>query len=297
MIDYRDILEQVSEGVYLVDRDRYITFWNKAASEITGHAAEAVLGRQCQSGPLRHVDGDGRILCQDGCPLASVLEDGRPRKAAVLLQHRDGHRLPVRVAVRALRNASGDVVGAVETFSDDSALIDSRRRASEMERLAFADALTGLGNRRFAEQQLARLVASLNRHGRAFGVLLIDIDHFKSVNDNWGHDGGDVVLAAVGRTLAGTIRASDFVGRWGGEEFLALVTEADASSLAATAERLRRMVEGCVLRQGTGILSVTVSLGGALARRGEPVSTILRRADQLLYRAKSEGRNRAAIGA
>ena len=89
MIDYRDILEQVSEGVYLVDRDRYITFWNKAASEITGHAAEAVLGRQCQSGPLRHVDGDGRILCQDGCPLASVLEDGRPRKAAVLLQHRE----------------------------------------------------------------------------------------------------------------------------------------------------------------------------------------------------------------
>ncbi len=271
VIDYRDILENVSEGVYFVDRHRRITFWNDAASEITGYSPDALLGRECPSGPLRHVDDEGRPLCRDGCPLTSVLRDGSPRKATVFLQHRDGHRLPVRVSVRPIRDASGKITGAVETFADDSALVDSRRRASEMERLAFADMLTGLGNRRFAEQQLSRQAAAFERHGRPFGLLLIDIDHFKKVNDVWGHEVGDAVLAAVGRTLAGIIRGDDFVGRWGGEEFLALVTEADEARLVAAAERCRRMVEGCSLQHASASLSVTVSLGGALARCGEPL--------------------------
>ena len=297
MIDYRDILDNVSEGVYFVDRQRRITFWNDAASEITGHPREALLGGECPEGPLRHVDDEGRALCRTGCPLKKVLQDGTPRKAAVFLQHRDGHRLPVRVSVRPIRGASGAITGAVETFSDDSALVDSRRRASELEKLAFADTLTGLGNRRFAEQQLLRQMVAFQRHGRPFGVLLLDIDHFKKVNDTWGHAAGDAVLAAVGRTVAGTVRGDDFVGRWGGEEFLAIVTEADEQRLVNAGERCRRMVNGCVLQHESTSLSVTVSIGGALVRPGDDLRSLVKRADDLLYRSKSGGRNRLSIAA
>ncbi len=297
MIDYRDILENVSEGVYFVDRERRITFWNAAASEISGWDREALLGRTCPTGPLRHVDDDGRALCHEGCPLSAVLRDGRPHRASVLLRHRDGHRLPVSVAVRPIRSASGDVVGAVETFSDDTARLAARRRAAELERLAFADPLTELGNRRMAESQLSRQMAALERHGRPFGLLLIDVDHFKRVNDTWGHAAGDAVLSTLGRTLGATLREEDFVGRWGGEEFLALVAEADEERLRAAGERFRRMVEHSSPRHGDSTIPVTISLGGALARRGEDRSSLLKRADRQLYLSKAAGRNRLTVSA
>jgi diguanylate cyclase (GGDEF)-like protein/PAS domain S-box-containing protein len=297
VIDPREILDCVSDGVYFVDASRRITYWNEAASEITGHAREDVVGCRCPEGPLRHVDEEGRALCRDGCPLAATLLDGQPRTARVLLQHRDGHRLPVRVAVRAIRDEGGSIVGAVETFADDSALTDARRRAAELARLAFADSLTGLANRRLAEQELSRQLARLDRHGKRFGVLLLDLDHFKLVNDSHGHEVGDAALAMVGRTLGAAARATDFVARWGGEEFLAIVESEGLEELRVVAERFRRLVESCSLQHSDVAIRVTVSVGGALARPGEAAPALLRRADAELYRCKDSGRNRACIAA
>jgi diguanylate cyclase (GGDEF)-like protein/PAS domain S-box-containing protein len=297
VIDPKEILESVSDGVYFVDASRRITYWNKAASEITGHARDAVMGCRCPEGPLRHVDEDGRALCKEGCPLAATLLDGRPRTARVLLQHRDGHRLPVRIAVRAIRDDGGRIVGAVETFADDSALTEARRRAAELARLAFVDVLTGLANRRLAEQELSRQLARHERHGKRFGVLLLDLDHFKLVNDSHGHEVGDAVLAMVGRTLGATARATDFVARWGGEEFIAIVESDGLEELSTVAERFRRVVESCSLEHAGAAIRVTVSVGGAAARAGEPAPALLRRADGELYRSKDEGRNRACVAA
>ena len=294
-VSYREILENVAEGVYFVDRDRRITYWNRAATEISGHPPERVVGHRCPTGPLQHVDGEGQLLCETGCPLSFTLADGKPREAEVFLRHRDGHRVPVRVAVRPLRSAAGQVVGAVETFTDMTSFREVTRRAAELERLAFIDVLTGIGNRQFAERQLDSYLSYQDRHGRAFGLLLLDVDDFKGINDARGHEAGDAVLRMLGRTLAGAARAEDFVARWGGDEFLVLVREGSAAALRAAGERVRRMVAASSVATAGTDIDVTLSIGGVVARPGESAADLLRRADALLYRSKAEGRNRVTI--
>jgi len=296
-VDYREILDGVADGVYFVDRERRITYWNRAAAEISGHKEADVLGIPCPDGGLEHVDAAGNRMCHTACPLTAVLQDGQPRQEDAFLHHADGHRVPVRICVRPIRSPTGEVVGAVETFTDTSSLLEAQRRAAELERLAFIDPLTGLANRRFAEHELASSVAERARHGRMFGVLLLDIDQFKRVNDEHGHQVGDAALRMLGRTLAGSARSDDFVARWGGEEFLVLVREYELERLHTAAERIRRMVETSTLPLGGGrIVALTVSIGGCLSRSDDGPADLLGRADALLYESKAAGRNRVTTG-
>jgi len=288
---YREILENVADGVYFVDRERRITYWNRGASEISGHSREDVIGRTCPLGPLQHVDMEGRRLCQTACPLSYVLADGQPRQANIMLHHRDGHRVPVRVSVRAIRSVTGEVTGAVETFTDITPQLAGERRVAELERMAFIDLLTGLGSRQFGERQLESALSELDRHGRAFGLLMLDIDDFKRVNDIWGHETGDAVLRAVGRTLAGAARGEDFIARWGGEEFVVLVRESGVPGLSAAGERIRRLVAAASVSLPDAEVGVTVSVGGTIAHPDETALELLRRADALLYESKGRGRN------
>jgi diguanylate cyclase (GGDEF)-like protein/PAS domain S-box-containing protein len=294
-VSYREILENVAEGVYFVDRDRRITFWNRAATEISGHPPETVVGHRCPNGPLQHIDGEGQLLCETGCPLSCTLADGNPRKADVFLRHRDGHRVPVRVAVRPIRSKAGEVIGAVETFTDLTPLREATRRAAQLERLAFIDVLTGIGNRQFAERQLESYLSQQDRHGRGFGLLLLDIDGFKAINDTHGHEAGDAVLRMLGRTLAAAARAEDFVARWGGDEFLVLVREGTAANLEAAGQRIRRMTAASAVTVNGTEIRVTVSIGGVVAKPGESAPDLLRRADTLLYQSKGEGRDRLTV--
>ena len=114
---YQDLLDQVSDGVYFVTLDRRITYWNGGAERITGYSADEVQGHSCAEGILRHVNGAGRQLCVQGCPLRAVMKDGKPREAHVYLHHKDGQRIPVTVRGQALRDADGEIVGSVEVFS------------------------------------------------------------------------------------------------------------------------------------------------------------------------------------
>jgi diguanylate cyclase (GGDEF)-like protein/PAS domain S-box-containing protein len=287
---YEALLDGLFEGVYFVDRERRITFWNKAAARITGFSQDQVMGQRCRDGLLCHVDDAGNHLCQSGCPLAATMEDRQPRDAHVFVHHADGHRVPVRVASAPIVDAAGEVVGAVESFFEEVDWRANRDRAELLERYAFVDALTELPNRRHLEQQLASKIEELARYGWPCGVLLVDVDHFKRVNDAHGHAVGDAVLKMVARTLQGGVRSFDIVGRWGGEEFLAIVTNAPGDTLVVVAERMRALVAASSLREPVSI-SVTISIGAAAAGRGEPFADVIRRADENLYRAKERGRD------
>jgi two-component system, cell cycle response regulator len=159
-------------------------------------------------------------------------------------------------------------------------------QAERLEALLFEDPLTGLANRRFILTQLAGMLSGARRHHRPLTVAVIDVDHFKAVNDTRGHAEGDRVLAAVAHAMRDHIRAEDQLGRLGGEEFLALLPDADAAAGAVAAEKLRASVEE---------VGVTVSIGWA-AWEGESADELLIRADDALYVAKSRGRD-CVVGA
>lgn len=295
-IDYKDLIENISDGLYLVDQNRHIIYWNRVAEAITGYRSDEVLGRRCRDNILIHMDKDGKNLCQGRCPIDGTMEDGRYRDANVYLHHKNGHRVPVWIRAAPLRDTDGNIIGGAELFTDLSAGNAITERIEELERLSFLDNLTQLANRRFVEMELDSRISELNRYGVPFGVIFMDIDHFKRVNDTYGHDVGDRVLQAVARTFLNTARPSDMMGRWGGEEFIGILRRVDTGGLHHAAERIRSLVENSHIREERHLLKVTVSIGGTLAQKDDTPQSIVKRADDLLYRSKNKGRNCSSIG-
>ena len=165
---------------------------------------------------------------------------------------------------------------------------------------AITDGLTGLHNRRYMESHLAKLVEQAVGRGKPLAVLMLDIDFFKAINDNYGHDCGDDVLREFATRVRKSIRGIDLACRMGGEEFVVVMPETDMSVAAAVAERLRRKIAGepFGIEQGRRQIDVTISIGIAALESGEDnAPRLLKRADQALYRAKRDGRNRVVADA
>jgi len=154
------------------------------------------------------------------------------------------------------------------------------------------DALTGIANRRLLTERLREESERVRRYTRPLCLALLDIDHFKRINDDYGHEVGDQVLIEIARVMEAELRDHDLCGRWGGEEFLVLMPETDAERAALVTERLRRALEALVVRANDEPLSVTVSIGLAELQREENYSKAINRADVALLKAKRSGRNR-----
>lgn len=130
---YEKIIENLHDGLYFVDRDRVITYWNKAAELISGFTADEVIGRSCSDNILTHVDGDGNSLCTGMCPLAETIADEKPREAEIYMHHKDGHRIPVSVRVSTLTGSDDKIIGGIELFTDISNQAANKLRVKELE--------------------------------------------------------------------------------------------------------------------------------------------------------------------
>lgn len=292
---YREMLDNLYEGVYFVDTQRRISFWNRGAERITGFSAPEVIGKYCYDNILNHVDSSGHQLCMNGCPLHKTLDDAQVRETGVFLHHKSGHRVPVFVRTFPIQDA-GKVIGAVEFFVDDQERFEITKNLEELKVLAMRDDLTGLPNRRYLEAFMTSKFNEMQQLGIAFAVVFFDIDHFKQVNDTYGHDVGDRVLQMVARSAGTGVRSADMVGRWGGEEFLVILTGVTGETLPGTCEKIRMILERSGLREQDQEIRVTASLGATMARGEDTLEGIVQRADTLMYRSKEGGRNRVTIG-
>jgi diguanylate cyclase (GGDEF)-like protein len=169
-----------------------------------------------------------------------------------------------------------------------------KRLNRELDSLARVDALTGMRNRRDIEERLLAELSAAGRHQSNLAVLLIDIDHFKSVNDTQGHQIGDAVLCATAQTIQSTLRAEDSVGRWGGEEFLAVLPDTDADGALTIAERLRAQVAKPGLANSDPRDTITITIGAAVWTSGG-IDDLISRADHALYTGKGAGRNNVQL--
>ncbi len=293
---FKSLIDNFADGVYFVDRERTITYWNRGAERISGFTAEETVGSKCFDELLMHIDGAGTRLCHAGCPLAATIEDGEPREIEVFLHHKQGHRVPVLVRAAPIRDQAGTVIGALEVFSDNSPKMVALQRAHDLEKIAFLDPLTGLANRTFTEITLRARLEELVRYGWSFGLLFIDVDHFKEINDRYGHPVGDQALSIVANTLKAAARSFDLVGRWGGEEFVAVLVNVGDRKLDAIAERFLTLVGSSRLPVDGTHTRVTVSIGATLADPRDTVDELVARADALMYGSKQAGRNRVTVG-
>jgi len=294
--ELQPILDVLEEGAYTVDRQRHITYWNKAAEKISGYAELVVKGSRCSDNILCHVTAEGKVLCTDGCPLRATIEDGASREIEAYLHHKDGHRVPVFIRSAPLKNDDGVIVGAIELFSektDRSALLE------ELEQLRhenLVDALTRLGNRRYLEIISEARLASFRDRDVGFALLMLDIDHFKNVNDSYGHQAGDKVLQMTAKSVLGAIRPLDTAIRFGGEEIVVLCPNCGSEEARTIAERIRILISHAWIDGEDGArISVTVSVGGSISRKGDDLAAMLKRADARMYQCKKDGRNRCLV--
>ncbi len=290
---YKQMLDHLAEGVYFVDAERRVLYWNRAAEEITGYRGEELVGRFCYDNILDHVDGEMCSLCKGECPLDRCMRTGEPIETRVFLARKQGDRIPVAVKVVPIKGEKGEVLGAVEVFSDATDTVEIEQLNEDLQRLIRIDPLTQVPNRRAMMEALEREHQRFRRYGTPFSLVFVDIDHFKRVNDTFGHMAGDKALQWMVRQLVENLRRADLVGRFGGEEFIVLLSATKLEAAGRMAEHIRsRLAEGTCPATGEVL---TASFGVATMCPEDTVESLLARADSALYRSKDQGRNRVTL--
>ncbi|MBI4725617.1 sensor domain-containing diguanylate cyclase [candidate division TA06 bacterium] len=291
---FKALLDQTFDEVSYVDAKRRILYWNKGAETITGYAAQDMVGQKCDRDEgLCHIGEDGTRLCDKLCPLLAAIEDGKNSQKRVHLRNKDGRRIPVDAVSSPVYNGQGNLQGAVQIFRDASIYEEEAKASELLSRLAALDPLTELLNRRKIEMELDLELKKSKRLGLPLSLIFCDLDYFKHVNDEYGHQVGDEVLKGVSKQLQAGIREYDRAVRYGGEEFLIMLPQTKAEIAVEIAERLRQSVERWKLihQEKLWPFNITISLGVAELARDESPESLIDRADKALYRAKKSGRN------
>ena len=245
---------------------------------------------------LAHIDDNGNKLCAEAtCPAYNAIRSGETIEAKrIYLHHKDGQRIAVFVRASAIFNQSGQVDGAVEIFRPIKTQTEIEAEIEDLKKLSMMDTLTGVGNRRFGKVKIDSFLNQFQRYNWPFGVIFFDVDHFKAINDTYGHERGDSVLKMVAKTLASNLRSFDCLIRWGGEEFVAAVVNINAEECCSLAQKLRILVQNSFIETDEGLISVTVSIGLTLCRPDDDIDSLIDRADKLMYESKTNGRNRVS---
>ena len=293
------IIEMINTGIVVLDRDFVVHGYNRWMAQHSGVAAHQILTRPIFEFFPSLDSARFRRNCK------AVFQFGN---FSFFAQRPGGHLFPFPAAnhlrsevshmqqnctIAPLYDEERRISRIFISVEDVTASVLSQNRLSE---LNSRDASTGLYNRRYLTQQLAREFGRAKRYRRPLTVMMLDIDHFKRINDGYGHQFGDEVILAVSTMLVQTLRSIDFVARYGGEEFCCFLPETGLDPAEIVAERIRARVAELRLEHAGGEVPVTISVGlSEIADSDASAEALLRRADEALYLAKNEGRNRVRV--
>lgn len=303
-LDFAQIIQSLNLGIFVLDKDLRVVFWNRWMEEHSRIPSDKVLGRDI----LELFPG----LEKKGFRWKSetVFKLGN---FAFFSQQLHSHLIPVQLSryltsdfqqmqqnatLSPLRNDKGEVAHVCVSIEDATDAVLYRERLEkakkELETMSLTDALTDLPNRRHLMENLKCELSKHARHKRPLSVAILDIDHFKRVNDTYGHICGDHVLSGLAKIFPDHLRTYDFVARYGGEEFCVILANTTLEEAFIVVERLRAAVQEASLQADGHEIRITVSIGITSNEGPEKITmdSILGRADKALYRAKAEGRNR-----
>lgn len=289
------LMENLYEGAYVVDKSRKIIFWNKGCEKITGYNSSDVVNTYCYHNILQHVDQSGKQLCKAGCPLSTTISTGKVTETEVFLHHKQGHRVPVTVKSLPVFDEQKEIVAVIEVFTDTRFKESHYEENKKLKKIVDMDPLTEIYNRRFIDFQLKNALKEFEEFDAPFGVLFIDIDNFKNINDTHGHTVGDEMLKVIAKTISNNIRPYDFIGRFGGEEFIVIVKRVDLEVLKMVSERTRNLCQKSSYNLNGKKISVTISVGATLYNGEETIEELVARADKLMYKSKTKGRNTCTV--
>ena len=289
----RLISDSSQDAIIMIDEHGGVRFWNPAAEKLFGYTSAEIMGKKIHNHlvPMEKQDDEPEGPSEGEPVMAKEIDCMGSGAVRCQLQEMyalrsNGAHVPVEVSVSRVPHEG-------QWWSVASIRDITERKAAEEQLRAFAstDSLTGLSNRRFFLETANRECDRMLRYGSRVSVIMLDVDHFKDINDTYGHDVGDAVLRELASVCRKGLREVDVIGRLGGEEFAVLLPETDEPGAVLVAERMRQAVSRIMVESDKGPVHLTISLGVAQACGDGNVEQLLKRADKALYRAKSQGRN------
>jgi diguanylate cyclase (GGDEF)-like protein/PAS domain S-box-containing protein len=274
----REILSGLQEGVLVVDTDARVVVVNEAAAELFGIGVDELMDRPLSAIPIDLLDDRGHLLADERLPLVRALKGEEVTGQIVRFVRRDGSLLWVEVHANPLHDADGTLYGAVASYDDVTARVEQDRRVRHE---ADTDALTGLANRRALERTLEAALSRAGSRGRSVGVVMMDLDGFKAINDTHGHAAGDAALREVAARLRRCVRERDLVARLGGDEFVVVLTDLGGRS-GAVQDSVERVREA--LAEPFGGMRLHAAIGVAVfPADGGSGADLLAHADRAMY--------------
>jgi diguanylate cyclase (GGDEF)-like protein/PAS domain S-box-containing protein len=281
---FKSAVDCAAVSIMITDVDARIVYVNDAFLRQTGYAREELLGRD--AGVMK----SGRTRREVYQELWKTIRSGRSWRGELVNRRRGGTEYWEQLAIAPLRDPNGAISHFVAVRED---ITERRKREDALHQLAHIDVLTGVGNRRYLMERAENELRRAERFGLALSLLILDIDRFKQINDCHGHSCGDQAIRLVAQCCVEHVRDIDFVGRFGGEEFVAVMPGTALNGAREVAERLRKAVSALSLECGVGkTFGLTVSVGIAELIAGDKLEQVFASADAALYRAKGLGRNR-----
>ena len=297
------IVDRAGIGIFVIDRGLRVLLWNRFMADHSGHSAKDMVGRNLLEVfpelPGKWLEkkvagvfllGNSAFTSWEQRPFLFRFAHGRPITGGIDCMYQSCTFLPMKDEhnkVSAVCVALADATDTAIAYQNLECALDTVRANARR------DGLTGLYNRHHLEERVAEEFGRMRRYGGTLSLVMFDIDHFKRVNDVHGHLAGDQVLRMVADRISGVIRETDILGRYGGEEFCALLPGTELTGARIFAEKLREVVCAQPIRFKDVALAVTVSCGVAQALSATMnYEELIRLADTALYRAKNEGRNR-----
>ncbi len=294
LFSYLHLLESMYDGFTIVDSDMKHVLWNRGAEKLFGRPVRTMIGQTWSPQKMALHDSQDRPLPESAYPINQVLENEEPLFSTVRIQHTSGEWIDVEVQTLPITDEQGKLHGIVEIFRNQNRPSSNSLEYKELQKVATQDALTSVANRGELETNLARWMSdfSSQKKSRPFSVIFLDIDFFKSINDNYGHNVGDEVLISLARLMKTECYSGELVGRYGGEEFVILCPDTTLEQGVQRAERLRKAIVKADVSTTRSEIRVTSSFGVSEAEQGDSVESVIRRADKALYVSKETGRNK-----
>ncbi len=264
-----------------------IVYVNKAFTDLTGYSKEEALGDNPRILQSSDTDEETKKIIRHG------LEQQVPVRVTIKNYTKSGQEYWLDLSIVPLKNAQGILTHFVAIERDAT---EQKENEEKLERLSRTDPLTGLLNRRSFDELIKNELMRFRRCGEVYSVLMLDIDHFKRINDNYGHSTGDHAIQAITRACESNLRVYDKMARIGGEEFCVLLPKTNKNLAYTVAEKLREVIGQTSIPTSEGATSLTISIGVSEVDNTDPDHyTTLKRADKLLYKAKKAGRNKVCL--
>jgi PAS domain S-box-containing protein len=271
---YRSLLESLPIGVYILDRERRVRFWNRGAEQLTGHLAHEAMGQDGTGHLLQPCDGEGRTLSGDDCPVTATLTRGHEQPFTAFYLHKNGHRVAVRGRMRAILEHIDVIVGAMVLFEEAFAF---REESSGTTMYGCLDPTTGVPSSRLTRAVLTECMVGMEQSQQGFGVLRIRVLGLEEFRSKHGIQSAIPFLRTTAHTLRHSLDPENFLGRWGEDEFMAVLPSASPVVAAATAETVGNLVTHSEISWWGDRFPVGAVVSHTVARPGDKLEQLLKR--------------------